>query len=190
MVEHTKAIQDKFAEIAAKLSNLDSFFDDIPGAKIGGGESITVEHQKDETLTPELAAFLTGIDDTTKSEPTTPTDAIIQPFSHSDYEIYTGASGAGGAEHYDEDLTVPIRMFILYPRKMHTHFLTSRNHAKHVLHITNLNIISYSLHVYRKTNYSSSPQRHPTSSPQRYPTSHHATVNSSTHHYPTGEGRG
>lgn len=37
MVEHTKAIQDKFAEIAAKLGDLDSFFDDIPGARVGAG---------------------------------------------------------------------------------------------------------------------------------------------------------
>ena len=92
MVEHTKAIQDKFAEIAAKLSNLDSFFDDIPGARIGGGggviEKEKVDYAKvDETFTPELAAFLSGIDDSTTTAPTTPTTPTSQPFTSSDYEI-------------------------------------------------------------------------------------------------------
>lgn len=90
MVEHTKAIQDKFAEIAAKLSNLDSFFDDIPGARIGVPETKKIDYiETDSTLTPELAAFLTGIDDSaSKSAPTTPT-AASQPFSSSDYAIPT-----------------------------------------------------------------------------------------------------
>lgn len=73
MTANTKQIQDKFAEIEAMLSNVDSFFDEIPGAR---GAVENKDYSARQSIMPELAAFLNKVEGETVA-PVAPSSAPI-----------------------------------------------------------------------------------------------------------------